>query len=151
MDAKLIKLLSAAALAVALSGCGDDEATPDTAGEVAASWREAGLEVSAFRQLPGHELGSGECAQGEVNKVEVTLCRYKSEQEAIAAQPAGLKVVGSTTGSSVPSGKFLLVVADRTKADPDGRSINQIIQTYRGRTALVPPDRGTITKAAEKK
>ena len=149
MDAKLIKLLAAAALAVAVSGCSDDKAAPDTAGEVAAAWRAAGLEVSAFRQMDGSDFGGGECARGDVNGVEVTLCRYQTEEAATAAHPAGLKAVGAATGSSVPSGNFLLVVAERNKADPEGKSINQIIQTYRGRTALVAPDRASISKTAD--
>src|SRR3970040_1725713 len=104
MDAKLIKLLAAAALAVAVSGCSDDKAAPDTAGEVAAAWRARGLEASAFRQMDGSDFGGGECARGDVNGVEVTLCRYQTEEAATAAHPAGLKAVGAAPGPRVRSG-----------------------------------------------
>jgi hypothetical protein len=134
-------------LCLALAACGDDDqAAPDTAGDVAGAWRSAGLNVTGFAATDGRALGGGECARGKVDDIEVTLCRYNTEDAAKAAQPAGLELVGQTTGSALASGKFLLVVSDRDKTDPEGKRINQIIQTYRGRTALVPPDRATMSK-----
>jgi len=136
-----------AGLALVACSCSSDKKAPDSAGEVAGAWREAGLTVSDFTAVKSGDLG-GECAAGKVDAIEVTLCRYADEAAAEKAQPAGLKKVGDTTGSSVASGRFLLVVADRDKADPEGKVLNQIIQTFRGRAVLVPPERGTVTKPA---
>ncbi|HTM20796.1 MAG TPA: hypothetical protein VL172_09820, partial [Kofleriaceae bacterium] len=93
------------------------------------------------------DLGGGECARGDFDRIEVTLCRYQTDDAAKAAPQAGYKIVGDTTGTSLPSGKFLLVIADRDKVDTEGKRLNQIIQTYRGRTTLVPPERATMSKA----
>jgi len=48
--------------------------------------------------------------------------------EAKAAEDAGLTWVGDTTGASQAAGKVLVVVADRRKGDPSGRTINQMMK-----------------------
>jgi hypothetical protein len=122
-----------AALAVMLAaGCGDN-AAPEDASDVVKSWKAAGLEVGEMTALDEHELGEASCERGEVKGVETTLCAYDSDEAAEAARPAGLAAVGDATGSALANGKVLLIVADRDKADPDGKTINQMTKVFMGK------------------
>lgn len=92
---------------------------------VIAAWKKGGLEPSAFTAAKT-DVGK-DCASGTVNKLDVLVCTYATAQDAKAAEDAGLKWVGDTTGASRAQGETLIVVADRHKADPSGKTINQIV------------------------
>ena len=120
-------------LAVTAS-CGDaSRAAVDNADDLLGRWQAAGLEVGDHTSLDQHPLGKAECKRGLVSGVETTVCVYPSDQAAAAAQPAGLKLVGATTGAALPRGKVLLVVADRANADKDGKIINKLTKLFVGR------------------
>ncbi|MBV8762663.1 MAG: hypothetical protein JO257_35585 [Deltaproteobacteria bacterium] len=89
------------------------------------AWKKGGLQPSAFTEAKT-DLGK-DCASGTVNKLDVMVCTYPSDKDAKAAEDAGLKWVGDTTGASRAQGDVLIVVADRKKADPNGKTINQIV------------------------
>lgn len=128
----------ALAVAVALScACGSEK------DDVVDAWKEAGLTPTSFEELTGDELGD-ECYLGKVDGLEVTLCRYADAAEAEAARAQGLARVGETTGAALPSGRLLLVVADRDGVDPTGRTINKIARAFSDRprhpaAKLTPP------------
>jgi hypothetical protein len=90
------------------------------------TWRKGGLEPSAFAaaQTP---VGK-DCIAGTVGGVDVLVCTFATPDEAKAAQDAGLQWVGDTTGSSQAKGNVLIAAADRRKADPKGKTINQIFK-----------------------
>lgn len=124
--------------ALAAAACGDDGkgAPPSTVGGVDGvleAWKKAGLTVSAFDAADGAKYAGGDCKAGQVNGIDAVLCTYASPELAKAAEPKGLEVVGEATGSSIAEGRVLLVVADRRKADPEGRTINQTTKVFRGR------------------
>jgi len=113
----------------ALVGCSKDEGKPGapTAGardEVIEAWKQGGLAPSAFAAATV-PVGK-DCKSGTVNNVDVLLCEFPSETEAKAAEDQGLAWVGETTGISRAAGKILIVAADRRKADPSGKTINQL-------------------------
>ncbi len=116
------------------TSCGDETAAVDNADDLLDRWKAAGLEVGDHAALDKPALGkSAECKRGLVSGVETTICRYPSDKAAAAAQAAGLELVGATTGAALPRGKVLLVVADRSKADSDGKIINKLTKLFRGR------------------
>jgi len=126
------------AAALAAVGCDKDEGAgkPAAAGGVSAvleAWKQAGLTVSAFDAADGGKYGGGDCKSGTVNGVDAVLCSYATVDLAKAAEAPGLVVVSDTTGASLAEGKLLLVVADRRKADPQGKTINQATKLFRGR------------------
>ena len=92
---------------------------------VVAAWKKGGLEASELK--PAQTDIGKDCASGTVNKLDVLVCTFPSAQDAKAAEDAGLKWVGDTTGASRAQGETLIVVADRKKADPNGKIINQIV------------------------
>lgn len=110
-------------------GCSKDEGKPSapTASSrdaVLESWRKGGLAPSAFTAAT---VAFGkDCQSGTVNKVDVLLCEYPSDAEAKAAEEPGYAWVGDATGISRAAGKVLIAAADRRKADPGGKTINQL-------------------------
>lgn len=113
-------LVAAALIACSKEGA-DQRSSRDA---VIAAWKQAGLEPSAFTQAT--TVGN-DCASGTVNRLEVLVCTFATEQEAKAAEDKGLAWVGDATGASRARGTMLIAVADRRKADPSGRTINQLI------------------------
>jgi hypothetical protein len=119
---------SSSSKAVGATGAGSAAAvTPP----VVEAWKNAGLTVSSFTPADGKALG-GDCASGTAGGVDVTLCTYPDEATAKKAEDKGLAVVGETTGVSIAAGSTLLIAADRRKADPSGRTINQLAKLFRG-------------------
>ncbi len=115
------------ALVVAACGKGDNAPTgPGARDAVIDAWKKGGLDASAFSAAQS-AVGK-DCASGTVGKVEVLVCSYPTPGEAKAAQDAGLQWVGDTTGASQARGTLVIAVADRHKADPSGKTINQIFK-----------------------
>jgi hypothetical protein len=104
---------------------------PAAAPAVLDTWKAAGLTVSAFTPADGTAVG-GDCRSGTVGGVDVELCSYADDAAAKKAEDKGLTVVGETTGVSLAQGSMLLIAADRRKADPSGRTINQLAKLFRG-------------------
>jgi len=90
------------------------------------AWKKGGLDASAFE--PAQTSVGKDCSTGTVNKVAVLLCTFDTPDAAKAAQDAGLQWVGDTTGMSRAKGSLVIAVADRHKADPNGKTINQIFK-----------------------
>lgn len=88
------------------------------------AWKHGGLEVSAMAPKPV-SFGK-DCQGGTVNGVEVVVCAYATPAEAKAAEDTGLTLVGEATGISQAKGAVLIVAVDRTKADPNGRTLNKL-------------------------
>ena len=90
------------------------------------AWKTGGLTPSAFTAATTN-VGK-DCQSGTVNGVDVLVCTFASADEAKAAQDAGLQWVGDTTGAAQAQGALLIAVADRRKADPKGKTINQVFK-----------------------
>jgi hypothetical protein len=111
-------------LVIVIAGC-HKKSGPTSRDGVIDAWKKGGLQPSAFTDAKT-DIGK-DCASGTVNKLDVVLCTFGSDKDAKAAEDAGLKWVGDTTGASRAQGDVLIVVADRKKADPNGKVINQIV------------------------
>ncbi len=94
--------------------------------DVVAMWKKGGLDASVF--APATTNVGKDCVAGTVSKVEVLICSYASPDEAKQAADAALQWVGDTTGSSQARGTLVIAAADRHKADPNGKTINQIFK-----------------------
>lgn len=116
-----------------LAACSKDDGTGRGAGggelsrdKLVAAWKQAGLLPSPM--TPATVAVGKDCQSGTVNSVDVLVCQYATVDEAKAAEPKGLEWVGEATGMSQASGKVLVAAADRRKADPSGRIINQLMK-----------------------
>ncbi len=136
---RMTRSIPACALAFSLAAltvaCGDEDkpATAATADAVLAAWTEAGFDVAALQPLEKHDLGKADCRRGPIGGVETTLCVYENEGAASVARSAGLARVGDATGAALVRGRMMLVVADRDKADPEGKTINKMTRIFLGR------------------
>jgi hypothetical protein len=111
------------------AGCGKGDGGGTGAGGPTAlydAWKKGGLAPSAFTKATT-PVGK-DCQSGTVNNVDVLVCTFASPDEATKAQDAGLQWVGDTTGAAQTKGPLLIAAADRRKADPSGRTINQIFK-----------------------
>jgi hypothetical protein len=118
------KLLLVAAIAACGKGSG-----PTGSGArdvVVEAWKKGGLEVTELKTAQS-PVGK-DCAQGTVNKVDVLVCNFTTPDEAKKAEDLGLQWVGDTTGMSQAKGSLVIAAADRKKADPNGKTINQIFK-----------------------
>ena len=111
-------------IALVLAGCHKKSGPTSRDGAIYA-WKKGGLDPSTFTDAKS-DIGK-DCATGTVNKLDVMVCTYASDKEAKAAEDAGLKWVGDTTGASRAQGDLLIIVADRKKVDPNGKIIKQIV------------------------
>ena len=120
--AQALKVVTALAL-VAACGKGKSASPRDN---IVDAWKAGGLAPSTFTsaQTP---IGT-DCAQGMVGGLDVMLCVFPNASQAQAAEEAGYTWVGSNTGSVQAKGVVLVAVADRKKADPTGKTINQLMK-----------------------
>lgn len=110
---------------LAASACGKDKKGASSRDGVVAAWKKGGLEPGELKPFKT-DIGK-DCATGTVSKVDVLVCTFASEKEAKEHEDAGLQWIGDTTGVSKGVGEMLIVVADRKKADANGKVMNQVI------------------------
>src|SRR5215831_7728680 len=86
---------------------------PAAAPAVFDTWKQAGLNVSAFTPsaTSGKALG-GDCQSGTVGGLDVVVCTYPDDAAAKRAEDKGFAAVGETTGVAMARGSMLLVAAD---------------------------------------
>ena len=111
-----------------LLGCSKDDKpggpTASARNDVIEAWKKGGLAPGELK--PADVQFGKDCQGGAVSGVDVVVCEYASEADAKAAEDQGLAWVGEATGISRAAGKVLIVAADRRKADPSGRTLNQL-------------------------
>ncbi|HET7501175.1 MAG TPA: hypothetical protein VFK02_09235 [Kofleriaceae bacterium] len=90
------------------------------------AWKSAKLAPSAL--TPATVVFGKDCQTGTVEGVDVLVCNFATPAEAKAAEEPGLTWVGQATGSSQAHGSALVVLADRKKSDPSGRTINRLMK-----------------------
>lgn len=124
----------AAALAIAACSKADDKSAGGSGGAAGATPRDAVVEAWRAGKLAPSEMTPAtvafgkDCQAGSVNGVDALVCNFGSPAEAKAAEQPGLGWIGSATGASQAHGSALIVVADRKKADVNGKTINQLLK-----------------------
>jgi hypothetical protein len=129
-----------AAVVAAAAGCGKKEApNPHAAGTpptnaVLDAWSGAGLAPQSFVAVDPPPYGAKYCERGNVNGVETLVCEY-ADDAAITKGQQQLRdewnKAGVQTAVAVRSKRTLLSAVDRERRDPNGKTINQLIQTFR--------------------
>jgi len=145
--------LRLAALAVAgvvgssVGGCGKNKAgdgassatashasgTPQTIA-VLDAWRGAGLTPVGFAALNPPPYVATYCERGTVAGVEALVCEY-ADDGALDRGQQQLKDeherTGVHTGVTMRTKRTLLSIVDREQRDPNGKTINQLVQAFR--------------------
>ena len=124
-----MRLVLAAALAITvLGGCGgksdDKPAGPRDA--VLAAWKADKLVPAGL--APAQVAFAKDCQSGTIESLDVLVCNFATPAEAKAAEDPGLAWIGLATGASQARGSALIVLADRKKADPNGRMLNRLMK-----------------------
>jgi hypothetical protein len=129
--------MRAIVLTLLLAGCDKPSEATGAAGRAAGSvvdpadpvidaWKTAKLVASAL--TPATVAFGKDCRSGTIEGLELLLCRYPTPAEAKAAEDKGYGWVGQATGASQAHGAALIVLADRRKVDPSGRTINRLMK-----------------------
>ena len=124
-------------ICAALTACGKADQPADKAtgsgapatgprDAVIGAWKTAKLDPPAF--APATVAFAKDCQAGAIGGLDVLVCNFASAADAKAAEDSGLSWIGGATGASQAHGAALIVVADRKKADPNGRMINQLLK-----------------------
>jgi hypothetical protein len=109
------------------------DGTPHTDAVVAA-WKSAGLTPTGFAPLVPPPYVGTYCERGTVAGVDATVCEYADD----GALDRGQQQVkdewsrsGVHTGVVVRAKRTLLSAVDHELRDPNGKTINQLIQAFR--------------------
>jgi hypothetical protein len=138
-----VRLLHLAAVLVAVAsaaGCGKKaaanrhvEGTPNT-NAVLDAWSGAGLTPQSFAAVEPPPYGAKYCERGSVSGVDTLLCEF-ADDAAISKGQQQLRdewnKAGVQTAVAVRTKTTLLSAVDRERHDPNGKTINQLIQTIR--------------------
>ncbi len=98
------------------------------------AWTAEGFSTDTLVNVEPDDWSAGACSRGTMSGLEILLCEYATD-EALAAGEA--KITRDWTQQSVPTGatvrsaRTLLAIADRDKADPNGRTIARLLKTFR--------------------
>jgi len=114
---------------LSLVACGKGDGDKGAGGArdaVINAWKAEKLTVSAL--TPATVTFAKDCQGGTVEGVDLLLCNFASPAEAKAAEDQGLTWVSGATGTSQARGAALVVLADRKKTDPSGRTINRLMK-----------------------
>ncbi len=130
--------LSALALfgAVALGGCrrAHVAGTPST-DDVTKAFAQAGLATDALTKMETPDAWSAEyCVEGPVAGLAVIVCEFQSDADVAVAEKkayADWNVTNVDTGVVTKVGRTVLVVSDRSKKDPSGKAIQQLLTAFR--------------------
>ena len=90
------------------------------------AWKDGKLAPSAM--TPAQVAFGKDCQSGTVENLDVLLCDFGSNADAKAAEDAALAWVGQATGAAQAHGSVLVVIADRRKTDPSGRTLNRLMK-----------------------
>jgi hypothetical protein len=109
------------------------EGTPHT-DAVLDAWSGAGLAPQGFAAVRPVPYAAAYCERGSVGGVETLVCEY-SDDGAIARGQQELRdewaKAGVQTAVAVRTKRTLLAAVDRERHDPNGKTINQLIQAFR--------------------
>lgn len=115
-----------AALALALTACGKSADRPVTPRDaVLAAWKAEKLVPVGLTPTP--VAFAKDCLSGALENIDVLLCSFATPADARAAESQALPWVGSARGASEAHGSVLIVLADRRRIDPDGRTIQRLM------------------------
>jgi len=129
--ATAIDRLTGLALAAALvaTGCSKASDSGQPVGPrdaVLGAWKAEKIELTGL--APATVAFAKDCKAGTVQSVDVLLCSFPTPAEAKAAEEPALGWIGAATGAAQARGAALVVLADRKKADPNGRLINKLMK-----------------------
>jgi hypothetical protein len=97
--------------------------------------KDAGRNVSAFTDTDAAALGAKRCQSGTIDGIQALLCEYGGKDAATQGLAAAQTwLADAPTGLALQHEIVVLALADRSGADPSGKSLDAISKAFR-RTA----------------
>jgi hypothetical protein len=91
----------------------------------------AGFKLDSFQPADPGKFSAQKCVQGQLEGVDSLVCEFGSSEAVALGKKAGEDwVAQATTGAVLTNGNTLLAVADRSRSDPNGKTIHKITQAY---------------------
>lgn len=116
----------------ALAGCKKPPPEALRVVDVQAGLSKAGLKLGAFQPTDAARFSAQKCEAGTVEALETVVCEYGSDEAVREGKRGGEGwIAAAVTGVALENGRTLLVLADRGRADPNGKLIHRITQAYR--------------------
>jgi len=108
------------------------QGTPHT-DEVLNAWRSAGLAPEGFARIEPAPNSATYCEHGQIRGVDTLLCEYASEEALTRGTQQvkeGWERVDAHTGVAVRAKRTLMVVVDRERREPSGKTISQMAKVF---------------------
>jgi hypothetical protein len=107
--------------------------TPST-DDVVDAWKSAGLNPGSFVAIDPMAYRAGYCSQGTLGGIDALICEYADDDSLDRAKKTIQDMwnkEGIHTGVEVRTKRTLIAVADRQKADPNGKTIAKAVSTFK--------------------
>jgi hypothetical protein len=98
------------------------------------AWAAEGFVTNTVVNIEPNPWSAGACARGMVSGLDVLLCEYASDETFSAGEKKMMsdwQAESVATGAAVRTSRTLLAIADRTSADPSGKTIARLIKSFR--------------------
>ena len=96
-----------------------------------AALSSAGFKAGELKDTDPLRFSAQKCQEGTLEGVDTVLCEYGSGDAAKLGKNAGEDwVATATTGAVLINGLTLIAVADRSRADPNGKVIHRLTQAF---------------------
>ena len=98
---------------------------------VLAKLHKKGLKLGEFKSADARRYKAEECAEGQIEDLDVLICRYEDGEKAKKAEARLLRFTRKAlTGAVRYRDKTAMVVADNKKTDIKGKTINRLLTTF---------------------
>lgn len=107
--------------------------TPST-DAVLEAFRDSGLDVAGVANAEADPWGADVCSSGKIGGVDVVICEFSSDTQLAKTEADSVRDWNSMnidTGLVLHNQRTLLIVADRGKQDPHGRSIGKMVAAFK--------------------
>lgn len=108
------------------------QGTPHT-DDALAAWRSAGLTPDGFTRIEPAPNSATYCEHGLVRGVDTLVCEYASEEALTRGTQQvkeGWERVDVHTGVVIRAKRTLMVVVDRERREPSGKTISQMAKIF---------------------
>jgi hypothetical protein len=108
------------------------QGTPHT-DDVLNAWRSAGLAPEGFARIEPAPNSATYCEHGQVRGVDTLVCEYASEEALTRGTQQvkeGWERVDAHTGVVLRAKRTLMVVVDRERREPSGKTISQMAKVF---------------------
>jgi hypothetical protein len=91
----------------------------------------AGFKADAFTAADPKGFSAQKCTYGKVEGLEAVLCEYGSAEAVQAGKKSAESWLGEApTAVVLDNGLALLTVVDRTRSDPNGKTLHKLTQAF---------------------